>query len=66
MDSKLNCTFKQAFNFFINKERIISSQNADILYGLKSKNEYINEQKFKLDAKPKACINIKKNPNFKF
>lgn len=45
MDSKLNCTFKQAFNFFINKERIISSQNADILYGLKSKNEYINEKK---------------------
>ena len=33
---------------------------------MKLKNEYINEQKFKLDAKPKACINIKKNPNFKF
>ena len=45
MNSKLNCTFKQAFNFFINKENIISSQNGIILYGLKSKNEYINEKK---------------------
>jgi hypothetical protein len=44
MESKLNCTFMQAFNYFYNKENIISCQNDDILNGLKSKNEYINEK----------------------
>ena len=47
MESKLNCSFKQAFNYFNNKESIISSQNSNILSGLKSKNEYINEKKDK-------------------
>ena len=47
MEPKLNCTFKQAFNYFYNKENIKSSQDEDIfdiLNGLKSKNEYINEK----------------------
>jgi hypothetical protein len=44
METKLNCTFKQAFNYFYNKEKIISCQDCDILNGLKSKNEYINEK----------------------
>ena len=44
MMTKLNCTFKQAFNYFYNKEKIISCQDGDILNGLKSKNEYINEK----------------------
>ena len=47
MEAKLNCSFKQAFNYFNNKESIISSQNSNILSGLKSKNEYINEKKDK-------------------
>jgi hypothetical protein len=47
MEPKLNCTFKQAFNYFYNKEKIISCQNGDILNGLKSKNEYINEKREK-------------------
>ena len=47
METKLNCTFKQAFNYFYNKEKIISCQNGDILNGLKSKNEYINEKREK-------------------
>ena len=44
METKLNCTFQQAFNYFYNKEHIISYQDGDILNGLKSKNEYINEK----------------------
>ena len=44
MMTKMNCTFKQAFNYFYNKEKIISCQDGDILNGLKSKNEYINEK----------------------
>ena len=32
---------------------------------MRLKNEYINEQKFKLEKNPKPCINIKKS-NFKF
>jgi hypothetical protein len=47
MEAKLNCSFKQAFNYFNNKESIISSQNSNILSGIKSKNEYINEKKDK-------------------
>ena len=44
MQPKLNCTFKQAFNYFYNKENNISCQDGDIFNGLKSKNEYINEK----------------------
>ena len=47
MEAKLNCSFKQAFNYFNNKESIISSQNSNILSRLKIKNEYINEKKDK-------------------
>ena len=49
MEPKINCTFKQAFNYFYNKENIISSQDGDLLNGLKSKNEYINEKDEKKD-----------------
>lgn len=44
MEPKLNCTFRQAFNYFYNKENIISFKNDDLLNGLKSKKEYINEK----------------------
>jgi len=49
MEPKINCTFKEAFNYFYNKENIISSQDGDLLNGLKSKNEYINEKDEKKD-----------------
>lgn len=49
MEPKTNCTFKEAFNYFYNKENIISSQDGDLLNGLKSKNEYINEKDEKKD-----------------
>lgn len=44
METKLDCTFMQAFNYFYNKENDIVFQNNDILDGLKSKNEYIKEK----------------------
>lgn len=49
MEPKTNCTFKEAFNYFYSKENIISSQDGDLLNGLKSKNEYINEKDEKKD-----------------
>lgn len=44
MENKLDCTFKQAFKYFYNKENDIVFHNNDILDGLKSKNEYIKEK----------------------
>lgn len=44
METKLICNFKQAFNYFYDKENIISFIDDDLLNGLKSKKEYINEK----------------------
>jgi len=44
MEPKLNCNFRRAFNYFYDKENIISFIDDDLLNGLKSKKEYINEK----------------------